>query len=328
MQHSVLGCSHRRMQSVLGVVRMAGSRSPWRALRPVFLAGAAALTWLTFSASTASADTLSDATTLLGGVTDSVSSVAEKPPVAPAPGTPAPAPVSSPGLVTPFVGEASGLADQLVYSVPVVNQVVPAGAVSVISIPIAHAADAAAVEVAEAVVPPVAEALPALEPVLQPVSDLVTGSAPLPVGLPDLPLVSGDGGSPASAGTVPAGTGGEAASTAPKSAIPFVEAASTGAAPLGGIALAQASAASRASFAGPDSAQEQPTAGHSPAPAQAPAVPASGTGSSVAPGGSSGAAAWLSAFNFDLSTPGAVRPGDTPEHAPAPVSFDPGSRPD
>lgn len=327
MQHSVLGCSHRRMQSLLGVVRMADSRSPWRALRPVFLAGAAALTWLTFSASTASAHTLSDATTLLGGVTDSVSSVTEKPPVAPAPGPPTP--VSSPGLLTPFVGEASGLADQLVHSVPVVNQVVPAGAVSVISIPIAHAADAAAAEVAEAVVPPVAEALPVLEPVLQPVSDLVTGSAPLPIGLPDLPLVSGDGESPASAGTVPAGTGGEAVSTAPASANPFVEAASaTGAPPLGGIALAQASAASWASFFGPDSAQGRATADPSPAPARAPAAPASGSGSSAASGGSSGAAAWLTPFNFDLSTPGAVRPGDIPEHAPAPVSFDPGSRPD
>lgn len=317
------------MQSVLGVVRMADSRSPWRALRPVFLAGAAALTWLTFSASTASADTLSDATTLLGGVTDSVSSVTEKLPVAPAPATPTPAPVSSPGPLTPLVGEASGLADQFVYSVPVVNQVVPAGAVSVISIPIAHAADAAAVEAAEAVVPPVAESLPVLEPVLQPVSDMVTGSVPLPVGLPDLPLVSGDRGSSASAGTVQAGTGVEAVSTAPTSAIPFVEAASaTGAAPLGGVALAQASAASWASFSGPDSAQGRATADPSPAPARAPAVPASGAGSSAASGGSSGAAAWLTPFNFEFASPGAVSAVEFSGHAPAPVSFDPGSSPD
>lgn len=313
------------MQSVLGVVRMAGDRSPLRALRPVFLAGAAALTWLTFSASTASADTLSDATTLLGGVTGSVSSVTEKLPVAPAPATPKPEPVSSPGLLTPLVGDASGLADQLVYSVPVVNHVVPAEAVSVISVPIAQAADAAAAEVTEAVISPVAEALPVLDPVLQPVLDLVTGSAPLAVELPDLPLVSGDGESPASAGTVPAGV--EAASTAPTSAIPFVEAASaTGVAPVGGVALA--SSASWTSVDRPDSAQDQPTADPSPAPSQAPAVPASGTGSSAASAGSYGAAAWLSAFNFDTSAPGAIRAADISDHAPAPVSFDPGSRPD
>ena len=306
---------------------MAGNRSPWRALRPVLLAGAATLTWLTFSTSTASADTLPDATSLLGGVTNSVSSVTEKLP-APAATAPAaaPAPVSSPGLLAPLVGEVSGLADQTVSSVPVVNHVVPAGTVSVISIPIAQAADTAT---AEAVIPPVAEALPVLEPVLQPVADLVTGSAP--VELPDLPLVGGDQESPAGAATVPAGADAAPRETIPTPdtlASPFVEAAPASGAAPGGVALTKASAASWASSAGPDTTQEQPTADPSPAPAQAPAVPASGTGSSAASAGSSSAAAWLSAFNFDPATPGAVRAGDSSEHAPAPVSFDPGSRPD
>jgi hypothetical protein len=309
---------------------MADNRSPWRALRPVLLAGAATLTWLTFSTSTASADTLPDTTTLLGGVTNSVSAVTEKlpVPVAPAHAAPTPAPVSSPGLLTPLVGEVSGVADQIVSTVPVVNHVVPAGAVSVISIPIAHVADAATAEVAEAVIPPVAEALPVLEPVLQPVSGLVTGSAPLHVDLPGLPLVGGELDGPATA-SVPAGSDaapGEAIPTANASAVPLVAAAS-GAEP-GDAALPEASAASWAYIAGPDTAREQPTAGPSPAPALAPAVPASGTGSSAPSAGSSGATAWLSAFNFDPASPGAVSAGDITEHAPAPVSFDPGSRPD
>jgi hypothetical protein len=319
---------------------MAVNRSPWRALRPVLLAGAATLTWLTFSASTASADALPDATSLLGGVTNSVSSVTEKLPVpvpvapAAAPETSTPAPVSSPGLLTPLVGGVSGLADQIVSSVPVVNHVVPAGTVSVIAVPVAQVADAATAEVAAAVIPPVAEALPVLEPVLQPVSGLVTGSAPLPVELPDLPLVSGDKQSHAGAGSVPAGTGavpGQAVAAAHTPAIPFGEAAeapATGATLVGGMGIGHASAASWASSAGPDSAQEQPTADPSPAPARAPAVPASGSGSCATSAGSSSAAAWLSQFNFDPATPGALRAGDISEHAPAPVSFDPGSSPD
>lgn len=309
---------------------MAGNLSPLRALRPVLLAGAAALTWLTFSASTASADTLPDATTLLGGVTASVSSVTEKLPV-PVPEAPAAAPVSSPGLPAPLAGEVSGLADHLVASVPVVNQVVPAGTVSVISLPVAQAADAVTAKVAEAVVPPVTEALPVLEPVLQPVSDLVTGSALLPVELPEVPLASGDDERPAGAGTATAGTGvapGEAGSPAHTSDIPFVEAAgATGTAPVG-AALAQASAASWGSVAGSDSAQELPTADPSPTHAQAPAVPASGTGSSASSAGSSGGAACLNAFSFDPAASGALHGVDVSEHAPAPVSFDPGSRPD
>lgn len=310
---------------------MAANRSPWRALRPVFLAGAATLTWLTFSASAASADTLPEATTLLGGVTNSVSSVTEElpapAPVAPAaaPTTSTPAPGSSSGLLTPLAGEVSAMADQVVSSVPVVTNVVPAGAVSVIAIPVAQAADAATADVAEAVIPPVAGALPVLEPVLEPVSDLVTGSALLSVGLHELPLVSGAGSVLDATGAVPPG----AVPTAHTPAGPLVDAAETpasGAAPVGGVALARASAASWASIAGPDAVQ--PTADPSPAPVQAPAVPASGTGSSAASAGSPSAAAWLSPFNLGPATPGALRAGDVPEHAPAPVSFDPGSSPD
>ncbi|WP_306901314.1 hypothetical protein [Arthrobacter sp. B1I2] len=68
--------------------------------------------------------------------------------------------------------------------------------------------------------------------------------------------------------------------------------------------------------------------GPSPLPAQVPAAPGSGTGSGGASGSPSGAAAWLSPFDFGFERPGAVHAGETSEHAPAPVSFDPGSSPD
>jgi hypothetical protein len=316
---------------------MAGNRSPWRAVRPVFLAGAAAFTWLTFSASTASADTLPDATTLLGGVTNSVSVVTEKLPVptpaAPeaAPVTSTPAPVSSPGLLTPLAGAVSGLADQVVSSVPVVNNVVPAGTVSVITVPIAQVADAATAEAVDVVIPPVADALPVLDPVLQPVTGLITGSAPLPVELPELSLVNGDAESTASTGTVPASEGAalpEAGLAADSSTIPSAVAGEAEAGtPASGLTLAQASAPLRASRAGTGSAQEQPAADPAPI-TQGPAAPASGSGSGAASAGLSSAAAWLSPFNFDFAAPGTVRAGEISEHAPAPVSFDPGSSPD
>nr|WP_306632017.1 hypothetical protein [Arthrobacter ulcerisalmonis] len=78
-----------------------------------------------------------------------------------------------------------------------------------------------------------------------------------------------------------------------------------------------------------NTASEQPLPlGPSPLPAQVPAAPGSGTGSGGASGSPSGAAAWLSPFDFGFERPGAVHAGETSEHAPAPVSFDPGSSPD
>lgn len=172
---------------------MAKARSSWRALRPVLLAGAATLSWLTFSSPAASADALSDTTSLLGGVTGSVSSMPDKL-AGPAPAAPATPPAAAPstGLLQPVVGQLSGLADNIVSAVPVVNQVVPAGTVTAVSAPIAGVADGATAAVVDVVVPPIVDALPVLEPVLQPVFDLETGAAPLPVAVPDLPVVSVD----------------------------------------------------------------------------------------------------------------------------------------
>jgi hypothetical protein len=313
---------------------MANAVSPWRALRPVLLAGAATLTWLTFSSPAASADVLSDTSSLLGGVTSSVSSVTDKL-AGPAPTVPAPPLPAAPpaGLFQPVAGQVSGNADNIVSVVPVVNPVVPAGTVTAVAAPMAYVADGAAAAVVEAVVPPVAGSLPVLEPVLEPVSDWVTGTAPLPVELPELPLVAVEGAVPVAGAVVPTGASAAAVrasgDTSALSDSFLTTAPDAATLPYGAVALAGTSAPLWAITSASGFGDEQPsTADPSPAPAQAPAAPGSGVGSGAASGGSAGSAAFLSAFNFDLPLSGAVCAGESPEHAPAPVSFDPGSSPD
>jgi hypothetical protein len=318
---------------------MAGNSSPWRALRPVFLAGAATLTWLTFSASAASADTLPDAASLLGGVTSSLSSVTEKLPdaVAAAPGVSAADPVSSPGLLQPLAGGVSGLADQIISTVPVVNQVVPAGTVSAVAVPAAQAVDAKTAGVVNAATPPVVEALPVLEPVLQPVADLVTGNTALPLPLPEEHVVAPNDEIPAQAPATaqspaapepPVTTTGQADSEATATS-GAIEASGTTTPSAGSVAATVAQLPLQAVVFAPDITEEQPRTGDPwSAPAQAPPASGSGPGSGTTSTGSSGSAGCLSLFTFDPSLTGAVRAGETSERLPAPVSFDPGSSPD
>lgn len=60
----------------------------------------------------------------------------------------------------------------------------------------------------------------------------------------------------------------------------------------------------------------------------APAGPASGAGSGASPSGPSGSAVWLDEFGFNLPHTGSFPISGSSEHAPSPVSFDPGSSPD
>ena len=313
---------------------MADSRSPWRALRPAFLAGAATLTWLTFSASGASADTFTDATSLLGGVTSSISSVTDKLPVSAAvaseaaPESSAQAQVSTPDLFEPLVGDFSERADHVGSSLPLVTHVVPAGPVSVLADPIAQFADAATAEVVNVAVPPVAEALPVLDPVLQPVGDVVTGDVvlPLPAPLEKAPVVV-----PAEAVTaaMEAAVAAEPAATAAMNVVSGLAAIAESRVSGTAVILAELPEPRPAAPVAPDFAEEQSgTVEPSPAPAQVPSAPVSGTGSSVSSAASSGAAAWLNHFTFNPPMTGSVSAGETSEHATAPVSFDPGSSPD
>lgn len=311
---------------------MGESRSPWHALRPVLLAGAAAFTWLTFSATSASADLLPDTSSLLGGVTSSTQSVTENlVPVVPAPPVQAPAA----GLLQPVAEQVSTVADNLVSSVPVVNQVVPAGTVTGISEPVAQIADGATSAVVETVVPPVVATLPVLEPVVQPVADVVTGAAPLPVPVLELPEVaSAEELAPDVLQAVPADSRSEAAVTdaAPAGDLSLDAAPTLFAAATPGTdttTLAGAFAVPPGGQALPAMSGDQPeTTDGSPQLVQVPAAPSSGSGSGASSAGSGGSTAWLNTFNVNIPDAGPVRAGEASEHAPAPVSFDPGSSPD
>jgi hypothetical protein len=320
---------------------MARMSSPWRAVRPALLAGAAAITWLTLSSTAASADTGPDSSSLLGSVTSSVSSLSST--VAPAPPASPTGAAAGPGLVQPVVTQVSGLADNLIASIPVVDQVVPSGTISAVSVPLAAVADGVTAGVAQVVAAPAAEAVPVLEPVLQPVADLLTGTAPLPLPLPASPVDAVPVDLPA--GVIPDSAGAQPAAV---EALPYVpgmapeQNLATGSSPArpladsnlesetaGAAFLADTSAPRTAVSVPADQTYEQPLpVDPAPLPAQGPAAPASGGGSAGSSGGPSGAAAWLSSFGFGFERPGAVLAGDASEHAPSPVSFDPGSSPD
>jgi hypothetical protein len=303
---------------------MAKVRSPWRALRPLLLAGAVTATWLTLSASAATADSFTDSERLLGGLTSSVSSLTAplSGPVSPILEAASPAP-SPTGLLQPVVGSAAGTADQLVAAVPMVKSVVPAGTVTAVAVPVAAAVDTTADDLIETVAPPLADVAPVLEPVLKPVVDLVGTAVPSsPVTLPGLLgleeiAVAGENAAVTDAPAVAGHLSADAATTSPGASESLLAAT--------GISSLQVTAGIEM-HAVP--AERPWTADPSTPPAPAPAGPASGTGSGASPSGAAGSAAWLDEFGFNLQIPGASPIGGSPEHAPSPVSFDPGSSPD
>ena len=307
---------------------MAKGGLPWRALRPVLLAGAATLTWLTLSSTAATADS-SDEGSLLDGVTSSVSSIAAPvtnalpglPPVQPA----APPASTPPGLLQPAVGTLAATADQLVAAVPVVNTVVPAETVSAVAVPVAVVADDAATGVVETVAPPLVEAVPVLEPVVQPVSDLVTGASPLPVTLPSVP----DGGSippdPANVlANSPLSAGDVATATDDKQLLGVAGDTKNGF-PTLPAALAGTSGSPTTAVRSTDPALPMTD---DPSPYTALGGPSSGAGSGASPTGPSGSAAWLNDVDLELLLPENYPVSGSADHAPSPVSFDPGSSPD
>ena len=269
---------------------MAGAHSPWRALRPVLLAGAATLTWLTLSSSAASADTLPDATSLLGGTTASVAAVTDVVRAVPAAAAPAPAPADVPaGLLQPVAGSLAGPVDAAAASVPVVNQVVPAGVIEAVSAPVAEVVDSAVADAVSAVVPPVAETLPVLEPILLPVSELITDAAPLVVPLPDVSAPDVDvaidhGDSQVASETAETGTTSD--QDLLSSALPGADAVVTSGSSDAGPFVA--AAVSGAASALPSPSYQTGASAPFTFPLHAPGVPASGTGTSVSPGGSAG----------------------------------------
>lgn len=291
---------------------MAKVGSPWRALRPLLLAGAVAATWLTLSASAATADSSRDSGSLPGGLISSGSSLAAP---------------SSNGLLQPVAGSAAGSADRLIAAIPRVNSQVPAGTVTAVSVPVADVVDTAADGLVETVAPPLTDAAPVLKPVLKPVVDLVVTAVPSsPVSLPELlPLEE-----IAVAGEIPTVTDSPAAATAAEENITADAATSSPGASINLLAATRMT--SLQDTAGAElhagSAESPWTAGPPTPPAPGPAAPASGAGSGASPSGGSGSAAWLDGFGLDLPRPGSFPVSGPSQHAPAPVSFDPGSSPD
>jgi hypothetical protein len=312
---------------------MAISLSPWRALRPILLAGAATAAWLTLSSTPALADASADSASLLGGVTSSVSSLSVPLTGAVAPlqaaVSPEGLPANSAGLVQPLVGSVAGTADQLVAAVPVLNTVVPADTVTSLAAPVALAADSVAAGLVETVVPPLADAVPVLEPVLQPVVELTAAAvapvtASLPVTLTGVPVngISAAEDSPLAEGALTpeatdVGLASDPGTSDSTFLVPQVSLATT-AAIAGSTSSAMRSAAPGSPWTGDPSTPLAPV----------PAVPASGAGSGASPSGPTSAAAWVDDFGLNLLLPGAFPISASPEHAPSPVSFDPGSSPD
>ncbi|MHA7289191.1 hypothetical protein ACX80V_06030 [Arthrobacter sp. MDT3-24] len=203
----------------------------------------------------------------------------------------------------PVVGRVAGTADQLIAAVPVVKSAVPAGTVTAGAVPIAAVVDTAADDLVETVAPPLTDAAPVLEPILKPVVDLVDATVPsAPVKLPGLlPLEE-------TAGAISTVTDARASGH------------------VAVDATTNSPGTSNNLLAVP--AESPWTTGPSTPPAPAPAGPASGAGSGAPPSGASGSAAWLDEFGFNLPLSGAFPISGSHEHAPSPVSFDPGSSPD
>ncbi|ALV40534.1 hypothetical protein AU252_04605 [Pseudarthrobacter sulfonivorans] len=214
----------------------------------------------------------------------------------------------------------AGTADQLIAAVPVVKSVVPAETVTAAAVPLAAVVDTAADDLVETVAPPLTDAAPVLEPVLNPVVDLVDATVPsAPVTLPGLlPLeetagaistvtdARASGHVAADVTTNSPGTSDNLLAVTGMSSLPVPPGTEMHAVP----------------------AESPWTTDPSTPPAPAPAGPASGAGSGAPPSGASGSAAWLDEFGFNLPLWGAFPISGSPEHAPSPVSFDPGSSPD
>lgn len=331
--------------------RMESARLPWRTLRPLLLAGAAATAWLALSAPAASADSTSDSGSLLGGFSSSVSSVAGtaaipvndtlatvvhavRPDAVPAPADAAPA-VAAPraqqvapepaGLLKPLTGAATGTVDYLVEAVPVVNQIVPSGTVGTVTAPVVAAADPILAEAAHTVLPAASDALPVLEPVVE----LLPGTAPLPLPLPGSEALAPGPAAATDSSAFDGGFGTEAG-PAPGMELGAIH-LSSGLAltPEPAVSLPVANLGSARSPAAPAGSLESPgNSNGAPGLYELLAVPGSGSGTSQTSGAGPGGSAWLSTFHLDVPLTGVFPVSGPLQRSPAPVSFDPGSSPD
>lgn len=315
---------------------MKSERTAWAFLRPLLLVVAATAAWIALSAAGASADS-SPSHDLLPGAVHSAANLPHlakdelEPVVAGVDGGTAPAPASTvaslipaPSL-RPAAEEVSGLADSAVQSLPVVNELVPTGAVVAVVDPAVGAVDGVVSGTVGAAVPLAETVLQPLDPVLEPVVSAVT--------LPAVPPEEGPG-----AG-LPVATDVGAASPQPAPGPPLgAELPQTTQGVTG-----KAQSATTPHDSGAESRMQMVRAAVTPALSKAvpqdapfhmpsdvpPAVPGAAIGGSGPSGGNGPAApGWISAHDFPPPVAGmAAIPGRSLT-APARVSFDPGSSPD
>ncbi len=198
---------------------MANAGLSWsvlRPLRPVLLAGAAAMAWMAFSAPAAEADNHHEQPSLLGGITSTVSSAsngvgkavgnaASGAPAAHAPKRFAAAPhpaslpmteriTDAPGAISsvpvptpvtavagtvwvPVVAEVTKPVDTAVGALPVAD-ILPVDTVAAVTDPVVTVAETAVADIAENVAVPVTDTLPVDLPV-EPITDLTAGTPAL-----------------------------------------------------------------------------------------------------------------------------------------------------
>ena len=260
-----------------------------RSFRPVLLGVAGATAWLALSATAASADAGTDYDPLLGGLTSTISSVSASGPEPAKPGAQQPAD----GL--------SGAAGRTIELLTTATHVGPAQTPVTLVSPVVALVGASVVET---VLPAVAEVAPVTAPILAPPTEVMTGSSPLPAHGP-VPVLALD-------------------------ARPDVGDTKT---PLPSVAARQTDVAAPLATS-PSAAFQAPAPGGTGAPGQSPgggdtppAVPGSGSGSQNQSGTSGPVALESGPFQLNPLT-GAVPIGGPLQHAPQPVSFDPGSSPD
>ncbi|MGN7150547.1 hypothetical protein ACTHQ6_16305 [Arthrobacter sp. SAFR-179] len=311
----------------------------WAFLRPLLLALAAAASWIALSATGASADSSASSDPLPGAGPSTVIAVPAtvahpakdilEPVEAGLGGNLASAPASSiptPATAPPIhaaVEEVTGMVDQVVETVPVVERMVPDGTVAAVVDPAVGSVDGLVGGAVGTLVPLAGAALEPLDPVLEP----VIGPVPPPVAAPErapdsspplvteVPQVSGETAAhPAETAAEPEGTVSVSDRVTSFDSLHHNGAACD-------AHLRPASATAVLSAAGPgDAPVDAP---------QEPAIPAVTTGGSNPSGGhGSTMPACLGAYHFQIPPADWAAAQARLLAVPAPVSFDPGSSPD
>lgn len=331
------------------------SRPAWRILRPVLLAAAAATSWIALSGPAASADSAAGLGPLLNEARQPVSALTS--PVADRTAhllPPLPAEESRPqaaertaGDLTavlpklqPVIGAATAVTDNLPGSAPILNDISPLPAVTVLVDPavaaadstvsrVAGTADAAASAVVGTVSPIVSSVLEPVTEAVPPARDGIVAGAPEAADGVDQ-ATPGDGDGAVLSSAPMAGTSGVGHADGPiTDGVKVTPLAAPSSAPASASCTTQSPlAAAAAAWPVMAEAPQDPAGDLAAAwPRPVAGVPGSGAGSSPSPGGSA-QPAWLSGYHFQLPTaPGSAAHGRVLE-APSPVSFEPGSSPD